>query len=240
MQIAVVTVKRNPSYIKKTLESMGVIQVHSTLQADLFVGSPDISDVIPLARANLKRFVMPSQIWNHVQHLKTYQRAIANFVQALRSQDGDLMLFEDDIELKPGWAKTLAQYRTSIQQRGLITPMLSLYAHPNVAKWIDQTPGAQIIADSLGYVVLTKPIVFHGTVALFIPGEVRGRLAAYAEPLINYTQERVPFDEIIKRFVDEHHGIRLAVTVPSLVNHVGEVSAIEENAKLGLRRSPLF
>jgi hypothetical protein len=88
-----------------------------------------------------------------------------------------------------------------------------------------------------------EPDAFYGTLGLFVPAAHRQELAEYAMAQLRPTNPwpphmRWPFDEIVKSYVNDHHSCSLAITIPSYVDHVGDVSTI--NPTHGIRRAPMF
>lgn len=228
MDIAVITVPRTPPYLAKTLRS-----IHNSAELDanhsmfISIGVPrhdftilgrGVSDFSPV-------LWMPTTAWDQVKALPSHLKAVANFVQALEWGSGPILLVEDDVAFKPGWLPNLEMIAAEVPRA-----MISLYSH---RAYQDDA--------NAGFVSLRYPIMdFNGTLGLYVPAQYRRALAAAARSHLDPDDPRKwPFDEIVKMFVnDRYPELELLVTVPSWVDHIGEVSVI--NPTHGPRKAPMF
>lgn len=245
MQVALITVRRDPPYIHQTISSyyetgsrvtpIGERRtLHEWPRLDIFVGSPDLRDVVEYAEA--KRVINESIVvyeldmptWVHWAQLQPFRRAAGNFLRALETridERDDVLLLEDDIVFKPKWRDALDDARAAHPEA-----LITLYTHPSIASHLQGLPD--------GFYVIPWE-VFYGTLALYVPQKIRRALADYVRARYDKLDRRWPFDECVRYFVKEH-GVPIIATVPSWVDHVGTVPAIEENRKHGPRRSPMF
>lgn len=240
MQIAVITVQREPMYLWDTLHGLErslLVTGHDVPRRrfDVFIGSPAGADeIVEQIFVCARPHRVPDDIWTLIEPLPPHLRAVGNFVAALRSGDGDIVLFEDDIVIKPGWLDAIELVRELLCNRA--NTFVSLYSHKDFRR--------QNAPYQLKFDLLNQPIVdFYGTLGLFVPAKHRKPLAdtAYQHLLPSDprpVEQRWPFDEIVKMYVNDHPECSLAVTIPSYVDHVGEVSLI--NPTHGPRRAPMF
>lgn len=248
MQIAVITVQRKPMYLYNTLASLLASHPFHAPWIDVFVGTPEF-DEISLRLDHYRELrpsdrvfphEIPAHLWKLIEPLPPKLRAVGNFIAALRSGSCDLMLFEDDILIKPAWIPALYRMRASFLAPALPHLFVSLYSHKDLR--------AQVIPELAPLehpaVILERPVIdFYGTLGLFVPAKHRQPLAEAAMVHLQPTdprpvEQRWPFDEIVKTYVNDHRECTLAVSIPSYVDHVGEVSII--NPTHGIRRAPMF
>lgn len=248
MQIAVITVQREPMYLHNTLCSLAASTVPDDLgPVDVFIGTPEFVDVSGYPETY--EHYISRELWRLIEPLPPKLRAVGNFINALQSGEGDLMLFEDDIKIKPGWINALAAVQLDLPHR-----FVSLFSHRDLRvcscntkkTWADiclkhDLDGSRMVPPA---VELLRPIVdFYGTLGLFVPAAHRKPLAEAA--LVHLqpddprpVEQRWPFDEIVKMYINDHRECSLAITIPSYVDHVGEFSII--NPTHGPRRAPMF
>lgn len=252
MQIAVITVEREPMYLYETLASLRASHPFHAPWFDVFVGSPAFDKINTLLDERWRSdpadrifaHPIPHDLWALIEPLPPAQRAVGNFVAALRSSGGDLMLFEDDVIVKPGWIAAVGDLRTTSFPEPCNT-FISLYSHKDY-----RPPGfdPRRILNGLTYHMPPKPIApdaFYGTLGLYVPAAHRKPLAELAlthlQPEASpgrFPRARSPFDEIVKEYINAHQNCDLAITIPSFVDHVGDVSTI--NPTHGIRRAPMF
>lgn len=236
MQIAVITVQREPMYLYETLCQLQASTYPADVgPIDVFIGTPNASAIEEGLTAYPETYAhrIPGDTWRWIEPLPPKLRAVGNFVAALASDDDDLMLFEDDIAIKPGWLDALTRLRATWGPDALI----SFYSHRDLRRVgpnRDPPHGVQ----------LRWPIVeFYGTLGLFVPKAHRKPLAKAASVHLSPTdprpvETRWPFDEIVKIYVNDHRACSLVVSIPSYVDHRGDVSVI--NPTHGIRRAPMF
>lgn len=241
MQIAVITVQREPMYLYETLRQLQASTYPADVgPIDVFIGTPNASKIEEGLTAYPETYAhrIGVDIWNLIEPLPPKLRAVGNFVTALASSDDDLMLFEDDIAIKPGWLDVLVDLReTSFDAHTFI----SLYSHRDLRP---HGYRPENLINGLTYEPLKWPIVeFYGTLGLFVPRAHRKPLAKAAGIHLRPTdprpvETRWPFDEIVKIYVNDHRACSLAISIPSYVDHRGDVSVI--NPTHGIRRAPMF
>ncbi len=221
MQIAIITVHREPCYLYDTLihlyqSELDLPDVH------LFVGSPEEDYLygVKVIAPHIHVHSMPPEVWNRIKGVPVQTRAAANFLQALDSGSGDLMLFEDDVAIKPGWMTALAPFRDGRH-------IVSLYVHQAVAvTGTDPVPHYDYAAGQW----------LQGSLGIFVPAKHRLGLA---DLLRVRHREGAPFDSLLNVYARQT-ATKLVATLPSYVDHRGEVSAIPNNRSHGSRRSPMF
>lgn len=224
MQLAVISVAREPSYLDGTLESLRETAPGSLV--DLFIGSPNTAYAEHLrGDPDLVMFEMPPEMWQRIEGLKSYQRAAGNFLEALRRPHtgGPVLLIEDDIIFRHGWLDALVQ---GIHDHP--TAIITLYVSPHAH--------ARGLPSDVPFAPLA-PLAFHGSLALYIPYAWRGELAAYIDRELEAGD--APFDDLVSRFIATY-SVPFVTSTKSWVDHRGDVSAIFENRDHGIRRSPRF
>jgi len=242
MQIAIITVKREPMYLYDTIDSLVLATPEWTIGrkqgntgVDVFVGTPDFEEIAERLSSMFHVHRISDGLWQLIEPLPPRLRAVGNFVAALRSGDDDLMIFEDDIAIKPGWLEALHKIYGSPHT------FISLYSH-RYFPIIETTRRNNLHCPA---VWLDGPIKdrYYGTLGLFIPAAHRLQLANNAMLEIVPTNPfppnmRSPFDGVVKNYIDSHPQCRLAISIPSYVDHRGDVSTM--NPSHGIRRSPMF
>lgn len=228
MQIAIITTPREPVYVYETIAQ---IQPGLAIGESIELFSDDPSHTLDYERRlGAKHRKMPPTLWQVASGMKRYQRACLNFLSALLSGWGDLVLFEDDIKLKPSW-RYLLQGIIDESQADLV----SLY-------WPDDGH-LKHVQHSQGYYwrEYKTPVTFHGSLGLYVKGYMRCAFTHHLQrALLRHQQgieDLLPFDNCVAALCNEH-PVTMVAAMPALVDHRGEVSAIPENASHGLRRSP--
>jgi hypothetical protein len=245
MQIAVITVKREPCYIHKTINSL--FSTHEQ-RVTLYIGSPDESDYERYrddAIVTLRS--MPEWLWKDIENLPTRQRAAANFWRALNDpsiDDQDLLIVEDDVAFRQGWYGSLRDAIKVIYQygNGIDRSLITLHIPAVVANMLPSiTPREldKMRPRPLVRWMTERPVPFYGTLGLYVPKALRLPLADYVRDKINRTDQRWPFDECVKRFIEAGKA-DLFMTTTCWIDHRGDISTIEENQSQGPRRSPFF
>ncbi len=240
MDVAIITTRRQPSYLLQTLHS------YYNSSGGSFLDGPriftDQCDHWPLVPQDQIRH-MDNRLQNLSDSLKPgFKRARLNFLSALLHGYGDIMLFEDDVVIRPDWRGVVALLSK-------VAPLVSLY-FPTYDDLEEETlayeapppedPFAKIfwsISDAKtgpSYRFYKRPLQFHGSLGLFVKGSHRWSLVDY---LVNHLHDQLPFDNTVSHWA-EKNDVRMVASIPARVDHVGEVSAIPENQDHGPRRSP--
>lgn len=223
MQIAIITTPREPSYVKETIQQIACSDI---VTAEFIIEA--FTDVPSFESWAVKTQTMHWTLQRRADALpRGYQRACLNFWNALTTGVGDLMLFEDDIAVKPGWQWALEAVRASSA-----ADLVSLY-WPDLAPFHDEVHGGP---GDFQWREYRKPETFHGSLGLFVPGKHRYPLAAFIEAQMG--PEMMPFDNLVARWLHTMPEVRMVATAEAQVDHRGDVSAITENRDHGPRRSP--
>lgn len=273
MRVAIITAPREPSYLKQTFWSLDAATAIDDVDGiDVFYGGPPqdfprwLDNLEPTLlqgqHGGVTEFLFTTE-WERVKDAPPATRAVANFVNALEMgpvANDDLVIFEDDVIVKPGWVQALKQITKITTDRAFV----SLYSPLDFRRCsCDAYPGEespwshcpthgrnpstfQYLTHSMDARPNDPAAVHHfrGTCGLFVPGRLRASLAAEARQHLNPDDPRKwPFDEIVKQYVNDrpnHNGcgVFLAVSIPSWVDHLGEVSLL--NPTHGPRRAPMF
>jgi hypothetical protein len=279
MEIAIITVAREPNYLPATLASLMTTEfaeLGASVRLLLYVGSPDTAYLASVrqswVRENIDTLEMPSDRWPSIAERPSHTRAAYNFIRALVVEDlpppseedlaerrgrsrvfrahldsvmgrmqidrpdddddyqlvnDDLLLLEDDIVVKPGWFRYL-QFTRSWDNIG--GQFVTLY----MDREISPAPGA--VAHEL-----EKPPNWYGTLGLLVPHKHRLPLARLAwARCMGDEHNSIAFDEAVREYIGITPDVKLFASIPSYVDHRGDVSAIAENSHHGPRRSPMY
>lgn len=136
------------------------------------------------------------------------QRLTLSFRRALLESDGDALIIEDDVEFRPNWPALLDAATAKLRARHMQPErfFLSLYC----PHWL--------VGDT---VARYRERTFFGTQGQFVSDAVRRELADY----LDRHRAETTVDALIARWAPSA-GVPLLATVPSLVQHVGRVSAL--------------
>lgn len=172
------------------------------------------------------------------------QRALVNFLNALMSGWGELVLFEDDATVKPDWYSKL---RAVVADSN--ADFVSMYWTNEVHFERDGDGGVEKhrIDDGIAWRGYRHPNTFYGTVGIYLGALARIRLTRFVQEAViaheHGVRELRPYDLLVQSWLNtvEYGSLPIAVgTFPALVDHRGDVSAIVENQPHGPRRSPGF
>ena len=250
MQIAIITTPREPAYVYETVRQVDAGKSPED-SIEIFSDDPRHEQFIeengeiiwqtwdktqkPLVQCYAGvRWLHPRLQAVRQTLTKGGQKACLNFFSALTSGWGDILLLEDDIELASNWRS----YLQGVNDQAT-NIMVSLY-------WPTEDDLAEE-ESALGYTWrhYKEPLTYHGSLGLMVHRAVRYGLAEHIAKLIVWHQEGIqellPFDNCVASFLrEENLEYGIVATVPALVDHRGEISAIPENASHGLRKSPGF
>jgi hypothetical protein len=235
VQIAIITTPRTPSYLEETFAQIDRSSPKD-ITIDLFSDDPEERPLGLPARMHW----MPKSLWRRAFGQKRAKRACLNFLSALMSGVGDLVIFEDDVAVKPDWHHMLSGIRDAAGVEAV-----SLY-------WPSEDALEPDTWSHLGYGWrhYRRPVTFHGSLGLWLSGRARVDLTRFIQTLVLFDdadlRELLPFDNCVAAWLNE--GVLfsslpqpfLVAAVPALVDHAGEVSVIPENQDHGARRCPGF
>jgi hypothetical protein len=226
MRVAIITTPREPSYVDET-----VVQVRAGLPErfplDAFTDIPGHRvDGVTTWWMRADRVMLAAP-------MRRFQRAALNFLSALESGDDEIVLFEDDVAVKPTWLEDLT---SCVYVSG--ADLVSMY-WPSDEMLEPQGPGE-------AWRRFRRPVTFHGSLGLWMSAPARAGLVRHIERKVALHCEGedplLPFDNLVASYLNSEDALasvmRMVATVPALVDHRGEVSAIEENRDHGPRRSP--
>lgn len=217
LQIAVMTVPRDPQYVHQTLASLFAADplVHEAAAVKLLVGSCDAA-YLDVYRHHRRFHILPltedeqreiSQWPVHRKFCHNYHRCLTLDVP----ESGGLLLVEDDVVFRDGFLrKLMAAIDEMENNHGLYQYVLALY----VPYKLRENPS---LRRGQFYCSYYAPL-FYGTQAVYYPHSV-------LRPLANLIREtgvdecREPGDMIVKRYGESINAIY--GTVASLVQHIG-------------------
>jgi hypothetical protein len=228
MQIAVITCDRTPAYVHETLDSFWKSPGGQGVCAHLFVDGCDGSYLSRYGTSDMR------PTWHHfldeheerrIRPYRAHQRACYGFLRALRESDEDILLVEDDVVFHPAWKERL-QEMCDVEPHALVT----LFTFHNLATH----PHLNHRGHEYG-----KPVLFYGSCALYVPRIHRTSLASFVAERLG-VGEYDAFDMLVGKWVDASQDHKLIAILPSVVDHLGAVSAIPENQSHGERRASSF
>lgn len=229
MQIAMITCKRDPSYVTRSVDSF--FATSNGRHRLLLYPDGNIDEALKLASTYAPAIVVEAQSSAELALAASSsrrERAVQNFSRALSAGDESILLLEDDIVFKPGWAELFDDMSASVN-------LYSLYTHPKVAEYVR----AQHSLVESGWVPVPANY-FYGTLALFVPRGERHWLAREIAAMASGRRGLiVPFDTAVAAYAFARN-IAIRTSIPGYVDHIGEVSSIPENSDKGSRKSPLF
>lgn len=220
VDVAISTCDRVPQYIHDTLLSM--FEADSLCSASpvrLVVCGPDAGYLGDVSRSTTVRVdVLSAADWADMKARDAKRRVAHNFMRVLAGADArrPLIALQDDICFADGWLVKTHDIVSEITAAHGDDFILALYA---------------------SYRFKGKPYypynahLFYGNQALYLTPKARTGLLAF----FRAATKLVPDDMMVKDYV-LHSKTKLFVANPSLVQHVGECSAIEER----FHRSPSF
>jgi len=237
VQVALTTVDRPESYVQQTLTR-------------LFSADPSTDELAPIrvvvdghsaeflgdwaTDPRIEVELLSARMAKQQEKLDPIDRCAFTTYRALNDHPGDqfdhedsLILLQDDLEFAPGWLEKTLEVTLSIEaDTGSDHFVLALYApHP-----FEKRP----------YSVYTRGD-FYGCQALYLtPRAVHAMAGALHEGNIRHRgagkTDRTPDDLLMRNHFIAHREPYLLAMVPSVVQHIGEISAIG----VGFHQSPTF
>ena len=212
IDFAVTTVPRAVDYIHQL-----IARLRTDLPLRLVVGAPDSQY---LERYRGHRFIQiietSSEEWQQIRDCAIHQRAAWNYLRSLTlatshpSRQG-IVIFEDDVVLAGGWEDRLYNIIHQIEFKQKRPYVLTLYS----ARPLEEPQPGMHFAPY-------PSKNFFGSQAIYFPEVVREGFAEYlkAHAVDSY---RAPYDLLLGEYA-ANENIPIFASVPSLVQHIGEVS----------------
>ena len=213
IDFAVSTVSRPGDYIHQLIS-----RLRPNFPLRLVVGSPESGY---LERYRHHRFIqiieMPSRAWQRIRDCSIHQRAAWNYLRSLTLATSDpsrqgILIFEDDIVPAGGWEDRLYQIIRQIELEQGSRYILTLYAAQSASE--EPRPGTHFAP--------YPSKNFFGSQAVYYPENIRAGFAEYvkAHAVDSFSG---PYDLLLGVYAD-NEDIPIFAAVPSLVQHIGEVS----------------
>jgi len=212
-ELAIVTVARPGEYVHTLLTAL-----RSDMPLRLVVGSPDYH-YLERYRNNdcIKIIEVPTREWRRFRNLPIRQRASWNYWRGLihgisAASGAGLVLLEDDVIPARDWECRLRATIDQIERDHSGQYVLALYTPSQVPLRLEEeTCYAEYPAS-----------FFFGSQGMYYPEPVRRDYAAY---LKKYGVDTfvAPYDVLLGEYL-QATGLRLFAAVPSLVQHIGEIS----------------
>jgi hypothetical protein len=140
---------------------------------------------------------------------------------ALELAEGDVVLLQDDVDFAPDWWRITLEALTWLD---VATVVLALYSpHVHTRRVTAHAP-----------IAVYPAVDFYGCQGLFMGRLARARIVGALRDAPAYDDNAD--DETIRTSLVRDPSIELFALVPSVVQHVGEVSAIQSR----FHRSPTF
>lgn len=199
MDINIITINRTEPYLKNTLESLKNSDWRlKNIPINLIMGSSEEDYV--------SEYPYNKVHWTGERPKIITESFTKNYIRALRHGEGDIFIFEDDIEFSRNW---LMRTMFAIKELNNIKFILALYTAQNVGhdsfargRWYRSYPAKR----------------FYGTQGMFYPKGIRNLVADYLEANIT----RKPGDLLINELMRREQC--LYVTQGSVLQHHGYVT----------------
>lgn len=223
MRLIVLTAPREPSYLLGTLGSAFLAdkQAHDLTSVDLMLDSRDVRCVTPVRHhrlVNVHRLSI-AEVANLEGKASIY-RITCNFHRALAlaPDEEDVLIIEDDLRFRDGWVAMMQ------------AAMVAARAHTERFVLVGYAAYAAADFTAVPSRDGTKPMIaefphgmFYGNQMLYVPRSVRSDLAKYVQAY-GVMADAEPADLLVRDFCHKA-GVPILATLPSLVQHVGWVSA---------------
>ena len=236
MKLAIPSINR--PYLAKTLDSLWNSDFDDDVH--LFVGNPDesyLNDFRSNPRVRIES--MPAELWSQIKDLPDHQKTSANYLRIFEADEEHLFIAEDDVEFSSSWKSELGKIRQAKPQS-----LISLYSR---YEFNDPT------IHPCGWTELRTA---WGTCGIFYPKELRKRLADFVRKRFeqnhlpnNYWEENgirrilppgfIPIDQMLSSYLFETNS-KAVISVPSYVEHIGDITSISVNQNQGIRRATTF
>ena len=213
VDFAVTTISRPGDYIHQLIS-----RLRTDLPLRLLVGAPDCGY---LERYRSHRFIeiieTPPQAWEQIRDCAIHQRAAWNYWRSLtlkksHSTRHGMLIFEDDVLPARGWENRLYEIIRQIESKQEAPYVLTLYAAHTALE--EPQPGTHFTR--------YPSDTFFGSQAVFYPEIVREGFAEYVKAhAVEFF--RAPYDLLLGEYA-VNENIPIFAAVPSLVQHIGEVS----------------
>ena len=176
--------------------------------------------------------LISSPDWAHFQNSSVHHRAVWNYWRSLTlgpknlRRDG-LLVFEDDVIPAQGWQRRFNDTVKQIEAQFGTRYVLALYRGRFSQSRTFYNSFRRTLSDCLypeeqrAYYASYPIGQFWGTQAMYYPEEIRIAFAEYLK-INGVDAYRRPYDLLLKDYL-ETYGVPLFTTVPSLVQHIGEI-----------------
>lgn len=214
IDICIGTCSRMPQYVDETLRLMIERDEggHVEARARVFIDGPSAFFTAPDGVGLLP---YDPDRWRDVVRLDPKERVSRNFLRMLEASDGNVILLQDDLDFAPNWLSRATEIAQLVSREQNLF-VLALYApYPLVG-----TPVAPY-----------RKTDFYGNQALYISDAARVELIAFFEKATRLE----PDDMMVKAYLEQSEA-QLYAANPSLVQHVGMLSAVEDRFHI----SPTF
>jgi hypothetical protein len=224
----ITTVSRPKNYIDELLRGL---QVEGAIR--LVVGSPDCEYLERYRSSPLIEIIgVSSPDWAHFQNSSVHHRVVWNHWRSLTlgpkslQRDG-VLVFEDDVILARGWQRRFYDTVEQIEARFGTRYVLALYRgrflqSRTFYNWFRRTLSDCLYPEEQRGYYATYPVrQFWGTQAMYYPEEIRKDFAEYVK-INGVNAYRRPYDLLLKDYLQTYE-IPVFTTVPSLVQHIGEI-----------------
>lgn len=223
INIAISTVWREEDYLDATLESLLVEYPKSVQQpVCLVVGSPVTTHLdCYRAQRGISVVEMGPNTWGWIKERQTHHRATWNYyrclTQPLAGTRGTLVL-EDDIRFARGWSARLDATLSALEEQCGSSFVLALYAASYSVQKGRQC--GQLYAEY-------QHEHFWNTQGIYYPAQVRQGFAKYLK-VHGVMGNEHHYDFLLRGYLIQA-GIPLFSTSPSLIQHTGKTSVIQNN-----------
>lgn len=225
INIAVSTVWREVNYLDTMLDSLTVEHpISAERPISLVVGSP-VSGYVERYRSvpGISIIEMGPNTWSWIKNNSLAHRATWNYYRCLTQPTAGTrgtLILEDDIRFARGWRTRLSTTIADLEEHHGPDFVLALYSSHGPAwfSMLGRSTSKQLYADY-------PPEKFFGTQGMYYTTKSRQGFAKYLKTN-GVIAHKTHYDFLLGKYLS-HAGLPLFATVPSIIQHIGESSAIE-------------
>lgn len=232
LAIGIASCDRCPQYIAHTLgELYGRCDEPPLHEVTVFVCGPTAAYIDPkVMHKKATVHVLDAPAWHHVRALRPKHRTAHTFYRILASDSNGVIALQDDLDFASRWLERARKIIGRLDERfdhaADAAYALSLY-YPYRHEGYPELPPA------LGCVPY-EPKRFYGTQAVYLSPAARGLVAGHM--LGRFVTACIEPDDMMLKDALLDHQIPLYGAVPSLVQHIGIASSVEQR----FHESPVF
>ena len=221
INLVVTTVWRQENYLESTLNSLSSDQsISSDFPVSLVVGSPEITYLERyLSQPGISVIEMGPHTWAWIKNNLTLHRATWNYYRCLTYPVGGTrgtLIFEDDVQFARGWRTRLENTLFALEKTYGSDFVLALY-----------TPSVSALKENaISSLYINYPYDrFFGVQGVYYPAKIRQSYTKHLK-LHGVVGNEDHCDVILRKYLRQFN-IPLFATSPSLIQHIGKTSEIQ-------------